>query len=147
MKSTGKPSFISTIGTDIAASSAGEYFGTDDYVANELEPEVVDGWRGPRVCIRKLKIFVRDGHEKLKKTGKMLERFSAYNKSGKTKTLKIENCLVIGNDKYDHEMMRAAKLSAASPLADEETKRIADYWITSYSRLKTDEFLVSCKSL
>jgi len=118
---------ISTIGFDIAAYVASNYFqtnGTNGYVANRIVWDA-DYWA------KSLEMKIRDGKDKLDAT---MEKLHSRGSSG-------DNIFVLGNDELDHELMQASKLSVASPLADEETKRIADIWIPDY-RLFLEELKV-----
>lgn len=108
---------ISTIGLDRAACIASNYFSVNDYAANCI---VWDDKYWTRA--KSLEMKIRDGKDKLDATMEILYKHK----------LSGENMFVLGNDKLDHELMKAARLSAASPLADEETKAISDIWIPDY---------------
>lgn len=114
------PSFISTIGYDISAKIAKEYFGCYDSIGN---PVIYYDHGNKNPILKSCEIKMRTGEDKLEQTEMMLSKYG----------LSIADCFAIGNDPLDHGIMRGAKLSAASPLADEETKRIANYWIDDYS--------------
>ncbi len=108
--------FISSMGCDIGVKAAVEYFGCKDGIGNPVIycPE--------KSIIQYCKIEMRNGEEKLEKTREMLKRHG----------LDISEALVLGNDELDYPMMKAARLSVASPLADEEAKQIANIWIANF---------------
>ncbi len=115
IKSLGIKQFISTIGCDMAAQASCELYGLNDYTANPVFCQ--------NSVVKSCEPFIKTGEDKLYHTRKMLER----------RGLSLRDSLVVGNDELDHELMKASKLSAASPLANEETREIADIWIENYA--------------
>ena len=113
--SYGIPAVISTIAWDIAAERAVECFGCDHSISNRVMHDngIITGFIP----------VMNDGMAKHERTCAILENLYGFG---------IDECLVVGNDGLDHEMMRTARISAASPLADEETKALADVWIKDY---------------
>lgn len=102
--------FISTMGSDIAAQAAREFYGCTDFVANPVQYR--DGRAG--TSIRGVTLRIRDGTDKLEATEEMLRRHE----------LTISDGIVLGNDRYDHESLMASRLAMASPLADEATRAL-----------------------
>ena len=109
------PSLVSTLGSDIAVEVAMRYFGLDNGIA-AVRVAYNDGF------ISGGEVEARNGEEMAHKTEKVLQRYG----------LSLNACLVVGNDINDHPMMSAARLTAASPLADEVTKAAAHIWIRDY---------------
>ena len=98
------PIFISTVGSKIAARAASEYYGGAGCVGNPLA-------RSADRSIAGIRIEIRDGKDKLEATREMMKKLD----------FDISEGIAIGNDRYDHELMKASALAMASPLADEET--------------------------
>lgn len=124
LRGSGFLSLVTTIGTNIGANVAREYFGFDDAArSNEVlcRGGVISGVR----------TNVRNSAQKRDAVKERLRKHG----------LSIGGCLAIGNDRYDRETMEAAQLSAASPIATEETRQIADIWIRDYG-----EFLEELKA-
>jgi phosphoserine phosphatase len=99
------PSCITTIGSDIAANAAADFYGFNDSIGN---PIVIDN--GNRII--RVDANIRDGKDKLEATQEMLGQ----------RDLSIKDGIVLGNDLYDHDLMRASRVAMASPLADEATQ-------------------------
>lgn len=109
--------FVSTASCDIAAIAACDLYGLGDYTAN---PVIYSG-----SVVKSCEPMIRTEVDKLYYTERMLERHG----------LSLSGSLVVGNDRLDHKLMEFAGVKAASPLADEETRRIADFWIEDYAEL------------
>lgn len=103
------PTFISTVGSQIAADAAAEYYGCNDCIGN---PVVYNGSRDG--VIKGIDIRIRDGRDKLEAVEGMLRNHG----------LLISTGIAIGNDSYDHEILKASALAMAGPLADWETKEL-----------------------
>lgn len=101
------PTFISTIGSDIAAQAASDYYRCMGYVANPLR-------YGALGVITGADIKVRDGKDKMEATKGMLAKHRGVLSDG----------IMIGNDGYDHDLMKASALAVASPLADDATREL-----------------------
>ncbi|MFH0949267.1 MAG: HAD hydrolase family protein [Candidatus Aenigmatarchaeota archaeon] len=112
--------FISTLGADVSAEAAKYYF---PHVSGWIGNPLTYKQTGSDTLITGIKPVMRNGEEKLQRTEEMLQNHG----------LSISKCFTIGNDENDHAIMKAARLSAASPLADEPTKDIANIYIPSYS--------------
>jgi phosphoserine phosphatase len=103
------PVFISTIGSKPAAWSANKLYQcySLECVANPVKisnDSVITG----------VEIKIRDGKDKLEATKEMLAR----------KGYDIKNGIALGDSLNDHEIFKASKLAIASPLADDDTKRL-----------------------
>ncbi|GEM_PF-6344253 len=114
---------ITTLGADLSARAARHCF--DGWIKDSIgNPLTYDGIPGenPDELITGINILMSNGEERLELTEKMLKKYG----------LSAGQCFVVGNDASDHELMRAARMSAASPLADNETKELAHIWIPDY---------------
>ncbi len=115
-----KTGIISSICFNDTVEAAVFYFNMDGGVGNEV---VYDNSTKPhRIVAKSLKMNIRNGKDKLEMTMEHL----GLKASG------MKSLFTVGNDPLDHELMKASGLSAASPLADEETKELADIWIPDY---------------
>jgi len=106
--------FIVTTSDGLSAQEAVSYFGATDYAAN---PIVYDG-----EIVKGIVLNMYDGKTKLECTNELLEKYG----------IKLKECIAVGDSERDHEIMKNSGFSFASPLADEKTKEIADWWIKNY---------------
>jgi phosphoserine phosphatase len=110
-------SVVYTGGLDVSAQAASDIFDFDDSFANYT----FDGSRivpsHPDLGLDKERIAQRY----------LCER-----------DLELQDCLVVGNSDTDMPLMRLARLSLASPLADEEIRQVADLWAENYGNLARD---------
>jgi hydroxymethylpyrimidine pyrophosphatase-like HAD family hydrolase len=97
---------LATIGGSTAANVAETYFNIFHCVSNR--DIFQDGW------LAGIELLVRNGEEKLSATVSRLEEFN----------LKIERCAVIGASEEDIPLLKAAGQRFASPMANDEVKRI-----------------------
>lgn len=101
--------FIATLGSQIAADAAADFYKCKEGVGNRVIYR-----EGSGSIIKGINIGIRDGKDKLQATVEMLKRHK----------LRIIQGIAIGNDRYDHETLRASALPLAGPQADEETKQL-----------------------
>jgi phosphoserine phosphatase len=106
---------LTTLGSDLTSSAAGEYFGVPAVSWNNIvyENDRIVG------C----DINVDDADKRLASTNReIVDRWGVG----------IDKCLVVGDEMSDVSSMRAAKLSAASPLAIDAVKKVATFSIEDY---------------
>lgn len=106
--------FIVTTSDELSANEAVSYFDATDYVAN---PIIYDG-----EIVKGIDLKMYDKNTKLEYGKKLLENYG----------IKLKECITIGDSKRDHAIMKNSGFSFASPLANEETRKIADWWIKNY---------------
>ncbi len=113
---------IVTMSDEMSAKAAKEYFDVDY------------SWGNPLVYkddkIKGIELKIKDSKSKRDIVEKILEK----------RGFKLERCCVIGDGKNDHEIMKSAGYSMASPLADEETKRIADGGLETIRIIKSKPY-------
>jgi phosphoserine phosphatase len=123
-KNQGMKTMVVTAGMDTAAEAAAEYFGIDRSVGNRVLYGVrsKNGW-------------TIDGHGELLDVDISISNGKDKLKAMNVMNIPVEESIVVGNDKLDWELMDAAKLSLASPLADEETCKRADARVRNFENL------------
>ncbi len=102
------PVFLMTNGPDIGPLIYSRIYSIRDWIAN---PVIYDGQ-----AIRGFELVVRPGNISQKVT-KLLALHD----------LRPQDCMIVADNSYYLPLMRAAKISVASPFANASIKKIADY--------------------
>ncbi|MCD6381630.1 MAG: HAD family hydrolase [Candidatus Aenigmarchaeota archaeon] len=105
---------LATTSDELSAKAASEYFGMNKYAANPI----IFG----NEYVKDISLKMYDSDTKFETVKYMIE----------DEGISLKDCIVIGDSEKDHKLMKNSEFSFGSPLSDNKTKNLVDYWINDY---------------